>query len=129
MPQKLCDEPLPFLLLGQVGHGDFSGYLRCPQASATRSRRIADEVFWIEADQSTTSPAFMDKADIVDLLDARDVGPPFTSPTKVVINEITTINLQTAPAIDHVNNGGKQSRPSDSKRRKCMAQRLTRYLQ
>ncbi len=32
---------------------------------------------------------------------------PLTSPAKVVINEMTTIHLQTAPAIDHINNGGE----------------------
>ena len=37
-PQKLCEEPLLSLLLGLVGHGDFSGYLRSHQATATSMR-------------------------------------------------------------------------------------------
>src|ERR1035437_2381159 len=50
LPQKLCVQPLPLLLLGLIGHGDFSGYLpRISAASSVRSTLLG-EAGWHRAD-------------------------------------------------------------------------------
>jgi hypothetical protein len=49
-PQKFFDEPLSFLFLGQVGHWDFSGYLRRRSAASSVRSTLLGEAGWHRAD-------------------------------------------------------------------------------
>ena len=49
-PQKLCEEPLPFLLLGQLGHDVFSGCLRRRSAASSVRSTLLGEAGWHRGD-------------------------------------------------------------------------------
>src|ERR1039458_6992555 len=50
LPQNLCVQPLPLLLLGLIDHGDFSVYLRCRSAASSARSTLLGEAGWHRAD-------------------------------------------------------------------------------
>jgi hypothetical protein len=75
-PQKLCDETLLELLLGQIGHVGFSGYLRRRSAASSLRSTLLGEAGWHRAISQKPELLTMCQFITADGIVQEPMGPP-----------------------------------------------------